>query len=42
MLFTRRLPINNASQFQEDFFVSESNEDENWKKRFQCLQMLTQ
>ena len=32
MLFTRRLPINNASQFQEDFFVSESNEDENWKK----------
>ena len=30
MLFTRRLPINNSSQFQEDFFVSESNENQNW------------
>ena len=30
MLFTRYLPIKNESLSQEDFFVSESNENQNW------------
>ena len=30
MLFTRYLPIKNESLSQEDFFVSESNESQNW------------
>jgi Tol biopolymer transport system component len=34
MLFTRRLPINNASQFQEDFFISNNNENGIWEKSF--------
>ena len=34
MLFTRRLPLNSAAQFQEDFFISENNENGIWKKSF--------
>ena len=34
MLFTRRLPLNNAAQFQEDFFISNNNENGVWGKSF--------
>ena len=32
MLFTRRLPLNKLTQQQEDFFISENNENGIWEK----------